>query len=65
MKKRDYEFLFLILRLFLCAVTGSLVAWWVLPDVYAQRNYFAVGGEWLLILAASIAPLACLRKGLK
>jgi hypothetical protein len=29
-----------------------LVSLWALPAAYAQRGYFAVGGEWILIIAA-------------
>lgn len=28
-----------------------LVSLWALPAAYDQRGYFAVGGEWILIIA--------------
>ena len=41
------------------AVLGAATAWWGLHYAYAQRGYFAVGGEWALILAAVLLPFAC------
>lgn len=57
MNKKSFLLLFWILRLFLCCITGGLLAWWILPHIYIQRGYFAVGGEWALILIAACFPL--------
>lgn len=40
-------------------VLGIAAAWWGIPYAYAERGYFAVGGEWLLILAAAFLPFLC------
>lgn len=36
---------------------SCLVALWALPYAYAQRGYYAIGGEWLLIPAAGALGL--------
>lgn len=41
------------------AVLGTAAAYWGSPYAYAQRGYFAVGGEWALILGAVLLPFVC------
>lgn len=42
-----------LLSLELGWVLGSCTASWALPAAMAERGYWAIGGEWLLILAAA------------
>lgn len=42
-----------LLSLELGWVLGSCTAAWALPAALAERGYWAIGGEWLLILAAA------------
>ncbi len=37
-------------------ILGFSAAVWGIPYGYAQRGYFAIGGEYLLILAAAALP---------
>ena len=43
----------------MAAVLGTAAAYWGSPYAYAQRGYFAVGGEWALILGAVLLPFVC------
>ena len=50
----------------IAVVSGAVIAWWGIPFAYAERGYFALGGEWLLVLAAFavcvyVCPLALIR----
>lgn len=42
-----------LLSLELGWVLGGGTAAWALPAAMAERGYWAIGGEWLLILAAA------------
>ena len=46
-----------ILDLAICAecafITGGTAATHLIPAAYAERGYWAIGGEWLLILAVT------------
>lgn len=35
-------------------ITGRF-ALWIIPEVAEQRGYFAVGGEWILIILVALA----------
>lgn len=54
MKKRIAAGLCLLLELSFGAATGWMVSVWLLPYAREQRGYSAVGGEWILILAAGV-----------
>lgn len=42
-----------LLSVELALLLGSCTAAWALPAALAERGYWAIGGEWLLILAAA------------
>lgn len=44
----------------IAVVSGAVIAWWGIPFAYAERGYFALGGEWLLVLAAFLLPFVCM-----
>lgn len=42
-----------LLSVELAVLLGGGTAAWALPAAMAERGYWAIGGEWLLILAAA------------
>ena len=44
------------IQFFIKIAVSVIAAWltslWAIPAAYAERGYYAVGGEWILILAA-------------
>lgn len=35
-------------------IAGGFAACWLVPFAYAQRGYFAIGGEWLVVCLSSL-----------
>lgn len=36
-------------------LVGGLTAWLIVPFAYAERGYRAIGGEWMLVFAVTLA----------
>ena len=53
-KFRIFEILFHVL---ISALGAFAVAVWAVPVAYAQRGYYAIGGEWLLVILTFVAVL--------
>lgn len=43
-------------QLAMSIMLAGLTAWWIIPYAYATRGYFAIGGEYCLIIEMGALP---------
>ncbi|MCH5323976.1 MAG: hypothetical protein J1E39_02070 [Eubacterium sp.] len=55
LRRKTYIIITSALRLLITAFFGVLTAVWFVSAVYAQRGYYAVGGEWIVIIGITYA----------
>ncbi len=57
-QKLTYRLCMVLLSILAGTGTGAVL----IPVVYAERGYFAVGGEWVLIIAAAVLTAYAINK---
>ncbi len=49
-------------KLLCIALFGIIAGTALIPVAYAERGYFAVGGEWVLIIVAAVLTAKCFQR---
>lgn len=57
-QKLTYRLCMVLLSILAGAGTGAIL----IPVAYAERGCFAVGGEWILIIAAAVLTAKCFHR---